>query len=101
MFAKGRRYYFNKAALIEQKIEEDMWSIPARPKNGNLGTAPYPDELVRRCLQIGCPPDGVVLDPFLGSGTTVRVALEMGRHAMGIELNHDFCLHAISEISDL
>ncbi|MGU0015409.1 hypothetical protein ACVXG9_02090 [Escherichia coli] len=48
MFVKSRKYYFNKQELIEQKVEEDMWTIPARPKSGGgLDTAPYPDALVR------------------------------------------------------
>lgn len=99
MFAKGRRYYFNKKPLIEQKVEEDMWTIAAKPKASNgLDTAPYPDELVQRCLQIGCAPGGIVLDPFLGSGTTIRVALAMGHPAIGIDLNREFCLHSVNEI---
>ncbi len=102
MFAKGRRYYFNKKPLIEQKVEEDMWTIAAKPKSANgLDTAPYPDELVQRCLQIGCAPGGVVLDPFLGSGTTARVALAMGHPAIGIDLSRDFCLYSVNEISGL
>lgn len=99
MFVKDRRYFFNKQPLIDQAVEEDMWSISARPKNNNgLDTAPYPDELVKRCIEIGCPKGGTVLDPFLGSGTTVRVALKMDRPAIGIELNYDFCLYAVMQI---
>lgn len=99
MFAKGRKYYFDKQPLIDQKVEEDMWTIPARPKIGNgLDTAPYPDELVRRCLQIGCRPKGVVLDPFVGGGTTARVALSMGRSAIGVDLKREFALYAASQL---
>ncbi len=102
MFAKDRRYYFNKQPLIEKKIEEDMWTIPARPRTGNgLDTAPYPEELVRRCLQIGCPPRGVVLDPFLGSGTTMRVALSLGHSAIGIDLKREFALYAVGQVIHL
>jgi DNA modification methylase len=102
MFAKSRKYYFDKQPLIDQKIEEDMWTIAARPKSANgLDTAPYPDELVRRCLQIGCPLNGVVLDPFLGSGTTARVALEMGYSTIGIELNREFCIYSVNRINNL
>lgn len=102
MFAKNRRYYFNKQPLIEQKVEEDMWTIAARPKAATgLDTAPYPDELVQRCLQIGCLPGGVVLDPFLGSGTTARVALAMGYHAIGIDLNREFCVYSANNLSNL
>lgn len=102
MFAKERRYYFNKQPLVDQKIEEDMWTIPARPGPTNgLDTAPYPDELVRRCLQIGCPSGGVVLDPFLGSGTTARVALSMDHSAIGVDLKHEFALYAARQLRAL
>lgn len=99
MFSKDRYYYFNKQPLIDQKVEEDMWTIAARPKNnGRLDTAPYPDLLVHRCLEIGCRPNGLVLDPFLGGGTTIRVALRLGHPAVGIDLNTSFCEYAASEL---
>jgi DNA modification methylase len=102
MLAKNRKYYFNKQQLVDQKIEEDMWTISARPKVGNgLDTAPFPDELVRRCLQIGCRPRGLVLDPFLGSGTTARVALSMGHSAIGIDLKHEFTVYAAHKLRAL
>jgi len=47
---------------------------------------------------VGCPPGGTVLDPFLGSGTTVRVALEMGYHGAGIDLNPSFCEFAVERL---
>lgn len=102
MFAKGRKYYFNKQPLIDQKVEEDMWTIAARPKAGNgLDTAPFPDELVARCLQIGCPPGGVVLDPFVGSGTTARVAVSMGHPSVGIDLNPEFCVYSANQLRSM
>ena len=102
MLAKDRRYYFNGHALVEQEIEEDLWTIAARPKTANgLDTASYPDELVERCIEIGCPKDGVVLDPFLGAGTTVRVAVARGISAMGIELNRKFCDHAAQQLRSI
>jgi DNA modification methylase len=92
MFSKDRNYFFNRAALRDVVVEEDVWSISARPKATNgIDTAPYPDELVERCLALGCPEKGNVLDPFAGSGTTLRVALATGHSATGIDLNHDFC----------
>lgn len=99
MLAKSRYYYFNKQPLIDKKIEEDMWTIPAKPRARNgIDTAPFPDELVRRCLEIGCKPGGAVLDPFVGSGTTVRVAAEMGMAATGVELNAEFCRYAVEQM---
>jgi DNA modification methylase len=100
MFVKDRRYYFNRKPLIDKKVEEDMWTIAARPKPTNgIETAPYPDELVQRCLDIGCPENGAVLDPFAGSGTTLRVAIKSGRPATGIDLNPAFCQYIVNELS--
>lgn len=103
MFSKSRFYYFNrskigaqKVILVEEEQEfyqgEDVWNIVARPKLADgLDTAPFPDELVQRCLDIGCIPGGHVLDPYAGGGTTLRVALLSGRDATGIDLNPEFC----------
>ena len=102
ILSRNRRYYFNKQALIDKGIEEDLWSIPAQPRSTNgLDTAPFPDALVERCLDVGCPKEGIVLDPFLGSGTTIRVALSTGRSGVGIDLKHEFCLHAVNMLRSL
>jgi site-specific DNA-methyltransferase (cytosine-N4-specific) len=50
----------------------------------------FPPELPRRCIVSGCKPGGVVLDPFHGSGTTGKVAVENGRRYVGIELNREY-----------
>ena len=69
--------------------------IPAyRPPNvKKLGyhVAAYPEELIAFFLQIYTDPGDVVLDPFLGSGTTLKVARVMGRTGIGYETNRDFC----------
>lgn len=99
MFVKQRHYFFDKSNLPSDSGAEDVWSIPARPRqNGAKQTAPFPDQLVEQCLAVGCPPGGVVLDPFCGSGTTMRVALRDGHPAIGIELNEGFCEHIRSEL---
>ena len=49
--------------------------------------AMFPDELARRCILAGCPKDGTVLDPFLGSGTVAIAAERLGRKWIGCELN--------------
>ena len=101
MFVKNRKYYFNRQVLVDAE-QEDMWTVVARPKSSNgLGTAPFPDELVKRCLDIGCKPGGNVLDPFAGSGTTLRVALQSGRSATGIDLNPEFCQYMINQLEEL
>jgi DNA modification methylase len=52
--------------------------------------AVFPKQLIEPCVLAGCPKDGVVLDPFGGSGTTAEVAIENGRNAILIELNPDY-----------
>lgn len=70
--------------------KRDVWQINSVPYKG-AHFAAYPPKLVETCLLAGCPQDGIVLDPFLGSGTTAAVAKQMGRHYIGIELNQDYC----------
>jgi DNA modification methylase len=101
MFVRSKKYFFDREALVDSE-QEDMWTIVARPKPTNgLDTAPFPDELVARCLHLGCPPGGTVLDPFAGSGTTLRVALESGMPAVGIELNDRFCQYMRETLSKM
>ena len=61
-----------------------VWSFPTQPFTG-AHFATYPEELARRCLLAGCPPGGRVLDPFAGSGTTLKVARDLGLESDGIE----------------
>jgi DNA modification methylase len=66
-----------------------VWKIPTGNYSG-AHMSVFPEELVRRCILAGCPPGGVVLDPFIGSGTTAAVARKLGRNCVGIELNEEF-----------
>ncbi|MBC7328292.1 site-specific DNA-methyltransferase [bacterium] len=67
----------------------DVWSINLQPLS-LPHFAPFPEELVERCIKLGCPPNGVVLDPFAGSGTVGKVAKEMGRKAILIEIVKEY-----------
>ena len=69
--------------------KRDVWSVNTKP-DMNAHFAVYPEELIRPCILAGCPKGGVVLDPFMGSGTTARVARHWGRHYVGFELNPDY-----------
>lgn len=69
--------------------KRDVWSINVKP-NKEAHFATYPQELVLPCILAGCPEGGVVLDPFMGSGTTGIVANKLGRHYVGIELNPEY-----------
>lgn len=58
--------------------------------------APFPELLIEPYVISLCPKDGTVLDPFLGSGTSMRVAMENGRNSIGIELNPNYIRYAKS-----
>lgn len=88
MFSRSPRYAYGDVPTT------DVWSFQARPNNPDRHAAPFPDELVERCLEIGCPVGGTVLDPFGGSGTTARVADRLGRDALLIELNPTYATMA-------
>jgi DNA modification methylase len=88
VLAKSPRYWFNRTAL---QGEEDVWRIVARPDSPGTHFAPFPSALVERCIKCGCPEGGLVLDPFVGSGTTMIVAARMNHNAIGIELNPGYC----------
>jgi DNA modification methylase len=77
-----------------------VWEIPTQPYP-EAHFATFPEELVRRCILAGCPERGLVLDPFAGSGTTLHVARKHGRHAIGIELNADYCALAARRLQQL
>lgn len=66
-----------------------VWTVPTSPcKEAHF--AIYPPNLIRDCIKAGCRPGGVVLDPFIGSGTTGIVCMEESRNIIGIELNPEY-----------
>jgi len=73
----------------EKRNKRDVWTVSVETNNtGHYAT--YPEELIRPCLLAGCPKGGVVLDPFLGSGTTGVVAKQLRLSFIGIELKEDY-----------
>ncbi len=69
--------------------KRDVWSVCVRA-NKEAHFATYPQELIIPCILAGSPARGVVLDPFMGSGTTGIVARKLGRNFIGCELNPEY-----------
>ncbi|MDE2107420.1 MAG: site-specific DNA-methyltransferase [Patescibacteria group bacterium] len=67
----------------------NVWTIATTPFSGDH-PAVMPRMLAQRCILIGSPPGGIVLDPFMGSGTVAEVAIGCGREYVGYELNPDY-----------
>jgi len=76
-----------------------VWKINTKP-NKSVHTATFPEELVERMLKSGCPEEGVVLDFFMGSGTTGIVAKRLGMNYIGFDLNPEYCKIARKRIEE-
>ena len=75
--------------VYDTRNRRSVWTVTPDPYPG-AHFAVMPPELVRPCVLAGCPAGGVVLDPFAGSGTTLAVAVEERRRAVGCELNPEY-----------
>lgn len=74
---------------IEKRNRRSVWTVATRPYKG-AHFATFPPALVEPCILAGSRPGDIVLDPFMGSGTTAAVALQHGRQYLGCELNPDY-----------
>jgi len=108
----GRNHFGKKNGTPEQgknegnpNLHDGRWDQAFHPKGRNRRTvweiplskfreahfAVFPETLVELCIQAGCPEKGIVLDPFIGSGTTAVVAQRLGRRYVGIDINPEYC----------
>lgn len=78
--------------------KRSVWNMPTTSGSGKNHYATFPDELAVNCILAGTAEGDVVLDPFVGSGTTCRVANRYGRQYIGIDLNPAYCKAAEAEI---
>lgn len=110
---RGGRNHFGKAGSTPEKgknsgnpnLHTARWDQAFHPKGRNKRTvweiplskfpeshfAVFPEKLIEPCILAGSPPGGVVLDPFVGSGTTALVALRSRRHFIGIDCTERYC----------
>jgi len=93
LFSKCERYKYNIDSVKgpNDRRLRTVWDIRTKPNQAAAGHfATFPEELVERCILITSDEDDVVLDPFLGSGTTTTVAAMLNRRFIGIELNPEY-----------
>jgi len=82
------------------KNKRDVWKVNTKPFP-EAHFAVYPPDLIRPCIKAGCPDDGIVLDPFMGAGTTALVALQENKNFIGFELNKDYMNIAYKRIGKM
>ncbi len=73
---------------VRQK--KSVWSITHKPSKFPPHHATFPEDLIEPCIKAGCPENGIVLDPFSGTGTTGAVAQRLGCKYIGIEMNDEY-----------
>lgn len=72
--------------LVTDRNKRSVWTVTTKPYAG-AHFAVFPSDLIEPCILAGAPVGGIVLDPFMGSGTTAQVAQNLGRQYIGCELN--------------
>lgn len=102
MLTKSKKYWFDHEAMQEDAVsrsgagakygkrnKRDVWNCSvATTKEAHF--AVFPKELIEPCILAGCPENGLVLDPFSGSGTSGIVAVNNSRNFIGVELNPEY-----------
>jgi DNA modification methylase len=97
LLSKSQKYYYDADAIKDDSIntaeeqeakrnKRSVWTVPVKPYAG-AHFAVFPSDLIEPCILAGAPVGGIVLDPFMGSGTTAQVAQNLGRQYIGCELN--------------
>ena len=90
LLSKNQNYYFDVDAIKEPtRRKRSVWNVTKKGyKDAHF--AVYPPELIIPCIKAGSEKNDIILDPFMGSGTTAMVAKELGRYYIGCELHEDY-----------
>jgi len=95
-FRKGKTAIHQENRISQAERVDDgkrnrrsVWTVATRPYTG-AHFATFPPALIEPCILAGSRPGDIVLDPFMGSGTTAQVALQHGRQYLGCELNLEY-----------
>ena len=94
---RGRPSYFYDLDSCEDGARDVVTSFATRGRDGH--TATFPTAVVRPRILSACPPGGLVLDPFCGTGRALTEALQSGRRALGFELSESFASTARASVS--
>lgn len=89
----GETLTSKKVLINPTKCRGTLWDYTTcgdGPKLKHRHPATFPDRLPVDLITCFCPPGGVVLDPFMGSGTTARAAVRLGRHFVGYEVSAEY-----------
>ena len=92
-----RKGAYTDEMISPVRSRRNVWQINTASYRGGHFAA-FPPKLAETCILAGCPVGGIVLDPFLGSGTTAAAAKSLSRRYIGIEINPEYCTLAKQRI---
>jgi DNA modification methylase len=87
--ANGAKHTGGMKVFDGKRNKRSVWTVNTKPYKG-AHFATFPTALIEPCILAGSRPGDIVLDPFMGSGTTAAVSLQHGRQYLGCELNPDY-----------
>ena len=93
------RHGFTIIRIYGEKMKRDVIESPVESLPGNSHPAIFPVRVVREIVRLLCPPDGLVLDPYLGSGSTMVAAVIEGRSCIGMDISQNYCDAAEERVS--
>lgn len=88
--------------VLDERVRDNVWEYPVGAAGGDIYTghpAVFPFELARDHIASWSNPGDLILDPFMGSGTTAKAAKALNRNFIGIEINPDYCAIAEQRIA--
>jgi site-specific DNA-methyltransferase (adenine-specific) len=86
--------------LFVQEIANNVWHIAPVPPGALNHPCPFPEEIPYRLILLYSYPGDTILDPFLGSGQTAKVALALGRHAVGYDTVEEYVRYAYQRLNE-
>lgn len=98
--SKKKRTSSGRKFSVDSLVIPDVWRLVNTNSTARWHPAIFSENLIQPIIAACSNPGDIVLDPFMGSGSTARVALNMGRRVIGIELSKEYCDKMIEDIKD-
>lgn len=92
---------FTIIRILGNSLKRDVIECPVETIEGCKHPAIYPEFIVQELIKLLTRPGDIVLDPFVGSGTTAVAAKKLGRRFIGIDINPDYCKYAEKRVKSL
>ena len=105
---KGGKFFKKQNVVVDKNWDKkdflkytlEIWSFSPETRKQYKNPCPFPEELPKRCIKLFTYLNDIILDPFVGSGTTCVVAQKLGRRWIGIDISSEYCNIARQRLSE-